>query len=507
MKTKNTVKNSVPASEPPTSFLPTGVSNLDEVLGGGLACGALVLIMGLPGSGKTTLANQIAFATARRGAGPVLILTALSEPTSKVITHLSTFTFFDQSLVGGAVQFLSVQHVLPHGLKAVSDEVITMARSIGARMIVLDGFRGMRGNDGSPQEARQFLYDVGATLGTLGVMTVITSEADPRDPTFFPETTAADVILGMHSTLQGVRQRRGLEVVKARGAAPLAGLHAIELTNDGVVIYPQLEGRVARAVRAAPPGEMVDLTVRSAFGIPDLDALLGGGLPTGTATLLAGSPGAGKTVVALHFALAGVRAGEHVVYLSFHEDAAQLQQLIAPFAIGAAFPRALTSGSLTLLAIPALEVPPDAVADRLFAALDQTQAHRLIIDNMGVWEDAVMRSSDPARLDDFLNALLAGARLRHLTTLLSSRLARPNGLGGVNVADRLAMLAENMLLFQNVPFRARVHRVLAIGKMRYEAYDDTVHEYAIAAPAGLRVLAPFMGAVEIPQEEAWTPAE
>lgn len=154
MKAKNTVKETVPATGAKDVFLPTGVPNLDEVLGGGLTPGALVLIMGLPGSGKTTLANQIAFATARREDGPVLILTALSEPTSKVIAHLSTFRFFDQSLVGGAVQFLSVQHVLPQGLHVVRDHVIDMARSIGARMIVLDGFRGMRGSDDSLREAR-----------------------------------------------------------------------------------------------------------------------------------------------------------------------------------------------------------------------------------------------------------------------------------------------------------------------------------------------------------------
>lgn len=126
----------------------------------------------------------------------------------------------------------------------------------------------------------QFLYDVGATLGTLGVTTIITSEADPRDPTFFPETTAADVILGMHYTLQGVRQRRGLEVVKAHACASL---------------------RPASIDTVAPP---------CPFGMADLDALLGGGVPRATATLLAGSPGAGKTLSALHFAMAGVRAGE-----------------------------------------------------------------------------------------------------------------------------------------------------------------------------------------------------
>ena len=86
---------------------PTGVPNLDRVLGGGLPRGALVLVVGAPGSGKTTLALQMAFAAARAGRR-VLILTALSEPTSKLIGHLRTFTFFDEDLLGDAIQVLSL---------------------------------------------------------------------------------------------------------------------------------------------------------------------------------------------------------------------------------------------------------------------------------------------------------------------------------------------------------------------------------------------------------------
>ena len=73
---------------------PTGVPNLDLVLGGGVPRGGLVLIMGVPGSGKTTLASQMAFAAARAGK-KVLMLTALSEPTSKLLAHLASFNFFE----------------------------------------------------------------------------------------------------------------------------------------------------------------------------------------------------------------------------------------------------------------------------------------------------------------------------------------------------------------------------------------------------------------------------
>ena len=72
------------ASSPTFELLPTGVPNLDPVLGGGLRRGALAILMGPPGSGKTILVGRMGFAAARQG-DRVLILTALSEPTTKII--------------------------------------------------------------------------------------------------------------------------------------------------------------------------------------------------------------------------------------------------------------------------------------------------------------------------------------------------------------------------------------------------------------------------------------
>lgn len=116
-----------PPADLPPSFLPSTVPGLDRVLGGGIPQGALALIMGPPVSGKTTLAHQIAFATAHNGR-KVVVFTAVSEPTTKLLRHLRPFPFFDATLLGVEILFLSLQAYLGEGIAATGATVIAAAR-------------------------------------------------------------------------------------------------------------------------------------------------------------------------------------------------------------------------------------------------------------------------------------------------------------------------------------------------------------------------------------------
>jgi len=476
----------------------TGVPNLDAVLGGGLPRGALAIVVGPPGSGKTTLACQIAFAAAREGR-PTLILTALSEPTNKLVAHLRTFRFFDETLLGGAVRVVSLEQFLPRGLVTTGEEVLALVRKARAEVVVIDGFRGLRGADAEPQRAREFLYDVGSGLSVRGATAIVTSEAEPRDPAFFPEFTTADVIIGMHYRLAGVRQLRSVEVVKVRGRAPLPGLHALSLSEAGATVYPRLEARVAASARhgdsgTAGQGPEEDPSTNggdegaASFGLPGLDAALDGGLARATLTLLAGSLGTGKTTLGLSFALAGVALGEPALFLGFRETPAHLVRKARVLGADSALSRARApGGGLEVLYLPAVELDPDIVADRLLAALDRTGARRLVVDSIAELERVLARGGDPGRVEEYLAALAIVLRRRGVTSLLIRETPRVLDPILDLAGDPVGMVADNVLLLRRIGTAGQVRRGISVLKMRFAPHDEALHELVLGSADGIHL--------------------
>src|SRR5580765_289184 len=231
-----------PAARPAERF-ETGVPNLDRVLGQGLLRGTIVMVIGTPGSGKTILAQQIAFRAAERGE-TVLYFTGYSETHDKLLAHNRSLTYFAPDAIGAQVQMGSLTDLLEQGADEAQQAILLTAHKQRASLVVLDGFRSMRGLMAGEQAAAEFLYLLGAKLALNWTTLLVLVEGDARDRIRDPEQSVCDVILSLSRVVRGGGHRREVEVLKVRGAAPLAGLHPFKIDGAGLAIFPRLESVV-----------------------------------------------------------------------------------------------------------------------------------------------------------------------------------------------------------------------------------------------------------------------
>ncbi|MEO5816522.1 MAG: ATPase domain-containing protein, partial [Gemmatimonadaceae bacterium] len=288
--------------------IPTGVPGLDAVLGGGLAEFSFNLIAGSPGSGKTTMAQQILFANAT-AEKPALYFTVLGEPTLKMLRYQQEFSFFDPDRVGTAIQYINLsEEAFDRDLTVVLDRIVQEVTRVKPHIVVVDSFRTITGQDAESvaggMSIEQFIQRLALHLTTWEVTSFLIgeyAEQEQRHPVF----TVADGVFWLSQVTDRNSVVRKLQIVKARGRATMPGLHTFRITNGGLQIFPRIpEQQLAQRPQA---------THRLTTGVPGLDELMGGGIPAGDAVMLVGPAGSGKTTFAVQFAAGALQNGEAVV--------------------------------------------------------------------------------------------------------------------------------------------------------------------------------------------------
>jgi circadian clock protein KaiC len=465
--------------------MPTGVVGLDRVLRGGLVRGATYLIMGRPGTGKTTLGNQLCFARVAQGDRAAYV-TLLAESHGSMLRNLQTMRFFDPGVVNKGLSYVGAYRALrDRKLRGLLEIISRVMKDEKCSLLVIDGAAPARMHADTEVALKEFVVELQALSSLLNCTTVLLANMT-SDEVSGAEHTMVDGLIELAFDRARRRTLRTLEVVKFRGSEHLLGRHELTVSAAGVEVHPRLEEVLDGSRRPAAAS-----VSRTALGIAGLDSMLQGGLATGTTAVVLGYAGSGKTTLGMHFLDTGANAGEPGLLFGFYESPDRL--LRAADGIGLGLRAAAAKGLFSHVWQPPYEFGLDILAERLFAELEQRQAQRVVIDSLDGFRQA---SSDPERTIRFMTALLNELRARGVTVLLTDETLKPSGPEMEMRVQGMSALVENLLLLEYVMVSTRLRRLVAVIKQRGSQQASFTREFDLTSK-GIVVAADAKSAEEL----------
>ena len=177
-----------------TDRLRSGHPPLDAVLGGGLPANAISVIMGLPGTGKTILAQQYAFCNGQPER-PAVYFSTVSEPLDKIVRFGQSLDFFDPSAVGKSVCYEDLGSTVSRdGLAGVTRQIAAVLRERRPGLVVIDSFKALHAFADSAGEFRRFLHELAGRLTAYPASSLWVGEYNEADAGSLAEFAVADAI-------------------------------------------------------------------------------------------------------------------------------------------------------------------------------------------------------------------------------------------------------------------------------------------------------------------------
>jgi len=455
----------------------TGIEGLDELLEGGLPRGRPTLVCGSVGCGKTVLAMETILRGALEHGEPGIFVTFEERPEDLA----ANFASFGHDLAAlqesGDVALLDARlvagDVVEAGAFSLEGLFVRLEAALertGARRVAMDTPEALFSSLSDEAALRAEFGRLVSWLKDREVTAVVTAERAEGDLTRWGiEEHVSDCVLLLDHRVAGGISKRRLRVVKYRGSPHGLDEFPFLITDRGLVVIPISSLPLAYAA----PDERVS------SGIDDLDQMLDGrGFYRGSAILVSGTAGAGKSTLAAAFAAATCRRDERCLYLAFEESPQQIVRNMR--SVGIDLGPWLESGALVINAIRPTLFGLEEHLLSILEAVESTAPGGVVIDPFTGFASV----GEPLEVKSMLARVVHGLRARGITTLMTN--LTQGGAPEMATAARVSSLVDTWIILRRERRGpARVRR-LYVAKSRGMPHAEDARDIVVTA-SGVRL--------------------
>ena len=450
----------------------SGVWGLDEILSGGFSRGHVFLIEGAPGTGKTTVALQFLLEGAK--AGEKCLYITLSETERELrdgaASHgwsldnaIEVFELLPPESLLDSEQQQSLLYSSDLELGETTKQIFEAVERSRPDRVVLDSLSEIRLLAQSSLRYRRQILAIKHYFAKFNTTVVLLDDltADAADKTVH---SVAHGVLRLEELAPAYgAERRRARIIKYRGVKFRGGYHDTTITTGGLNLFPRL---VASEYRS----HFTRSTMSS--GIAGLDQLLGGGVETGSSTLILGPAGTGKSLTAIVFAAAAVQRGEKAALFVFDEELGLLFSRMKGLGIDLAAMQ--ESGALFIDQVDAAELSPGEFAHRVRRRVDRDQIKTVVIDSLNGYQAAMPEENS---LVLHMHELLQYLNRCGAATFMT--VAQHGLVGDMKAPVDVTYLADTVVLLRYFEALGSVRRAISIIKKRTGTHESTIREYRI----------------------------
>lgn len=457
--------------------LSSGIKGFDEILMGGFVPRRSYLLRGLPGTGKTGIGMHFLSEGVKNGEKVLFI--NMGEPTAQVIENAKGMGFNPEG-----IEFLDLSpdedffaNMEAYDIfspaeverESTTTEITKKIEEIKPTRVFVDPITQFRYLATDEFQFRKqtlsflrFLTDKGATV----LFTSEFSEQEPDDDLQF----MCDGIINLEFFSEG----RNIGITKYRGSGFRFGEHSMRITPKGVKIYPRLRPMVREK-------EFTHETISS--GVPELDEILHGGIERGTATIISGPSGVGKTTLGIQFMKEAAGRGERSVVYTFEESEESLINRCE--SINIPVRSMINTGMLSVVQVEPLRYSPEEFAQLVRKEVDNNQSKIVMIDSTSGYKLS-LRGEDPV---SHLHSLSKYMTRSGVTVILINEVEDVSGSLKITEIG-ISYLADNIVFLRYFEKDGELRKAIGVLKKRLSDFEKGLREVRITK-YGIRVCNPL----------------